>query len=108
MIINLVEDGQPKKYTFVIENFAGNLFRRLEQCQDSVILGKTVFVEAMERGQPLPQDSFLILSDICDENLQCPHTQGKVVVFSSRMKCLNSRKQPDKTLISDNCGTKIT
>ena len=58
VIINLVEDGQPKKYTFVIENFAGNLFRRLEQCQDSVILGKTVFVEAMERGQPLPQDSF--------------------------------------------------
>ena len=59
VIINLVEDGQPKKYTFVIENFAGNLFRRLEQCQDSVILGKTVFVEAMERGQPLPQDSFI-------------------------------------------------
>ena len=39
VIINLVEDGQQKKYTFVIENFAGNLFRRLEQCQDSVILG---------------------------------------------------------------------
>lgn len=55
VIINLVEDGQQKKYTFVIENFAGNLFRRLEQCQDSVILGKTIFVEAMERGQPLPQ-----------------------------------------------------
>ena len=39
VIINLIEDGTPKKYTFVIENFAGNLFRRLEQCQDSVILG---------------------------------------------------------------------
>ena len=40
VIINLVEDGQQKKYTFVIENFAGNLFRRLEQCQDSIILGE--------------------------------------------------------------------
>ena len=42
LIINLVEDGQQKKYTFVIENFAGNLFRRLEQCQDSIILGNTI------------------------------------------------------------------
>ena len=48
VIINLIEDGQPEKFTFIIGNFQGDLFRRLEQCQGSVILGKKILILGQE------------------------------------------------------------
>jgi uncharacterized protein YfbU (UPF0304 family) len=54
VIINLVEDGQsPDNFIFVISNFSGDLFHRLEQTRGS-ILGKSVFLECVETGRPLP------------------------------------------------------
>ena len=93
VIINLVEDGQPDTYIFVIANFSGDLFHRLEQTQGSILgnffgdyyyntvqycfLGKSVFLECVEMGRPLPNPK---------RPLYCEAFADLMLVFNSTTK----------------------